>query len=103
MPKESPSKAKHWGELIEKWRASGLSQKQWCKEQGIALSTFHYWLHKPASKKSTPASFIELAAETAYPGSSGIELRLGPAKINLEVDFDADTLQRLVKALGSLV
>jgi 5-bromo-4-chloroindolyl phosphate hydrolysis protein len=26
------------------WRESGKSQKAWCKEEGISLSKFKYWI-----------------------------------------------------------
>lgn len=40
--------------LIEVWRASGKSQREFCEEKDIAYSKFHYWLkrykvHKPGA------------------------------------------------------
>jgi hypothetical protein len=48
--------------LVEKYLSSGMKQKQFCQQESITYSTFHWWLHeyrhrddknvsKPSSKK----------------------------------------------------
>ena len=32
--------------LIESWQQSGIDQKSFCKAQGIAYGTFHYWFKR---------------------------------------------------------
>ena len=32
----------HWLELITQCRFSGLTDRQWCIENGISISTFYY-------------------------------------------------------------
>ena len=47
------SKDEHWLELITQCRSSGLTNRQWCIENGIPVSTFYYHvraLHKKACK-----------------------------------------------------
>lgn len=29
--------------LIESWHQSGITQQEFCKNQGVAYSKFHYW------------------------------------------------------------
>lgn len=51
---------------IEMWKESGLSQKQYCKQENLAHSTFQYWHekykgnnpNKRRSKLSASNSFI---------------------------------------------
>ena len=31
-----------WSRQVEECRSSGLSVRAWCKQNGIAVSTFHY-------------------------------------------------------------
>jgi hypothetical protein len=45
-----------WRELIENWKASGLTQKAFCAQQSIAYSGFHYWFKKFREDKSLPTS-----------------------------------------------
>jgi hypothetical protein len=33
------SKSQHWQAIIEQWKASGLTQKQYCAEQKIKVAT----------------------------------------------------------------
>lgn len=35
-----------WQNLIEDFKASGKSQRVWCREQGIKRSTLRYWLRR---------------------------------------------------------
>ena len=36
-------KEKYWQEIIERQKESGKSQTQFCKDEGLADSTFCYW------------------------------------------------------------
>lgn len=33
-------------QAVEKFKASGKSQRKWCAEQGIKRSTLRYWLER---------------------------------------------------------
>ena len=35
-----------WLEVIHRCRDSGLSNQQWCEENGISLKSYYYWLAK---------------------------------------------------------
>ncbi len=39
--------------LIKKWQDSGLSKKEFCKQQDIATQTFHYWSKKYKQAQSS--------------------------------------------------
>jgi hypothetical protein len=43
-------------QLIREYRASKLSQKAFCKEKNIPLSTLQYHLQKSRSKAQTPSN-----------------------------------------------
>ncbi len=51
MQRRSPQ---GWRELIEKWQASNFTQKEFCSQQSIAYSGFHYWFKKFREEKSLP-------------------------------------------------
>ena len=51
----------HWPELIAQCRFRGLTDRQWCIENGISVSTFHYRvraLRKKACKVSESTDTI---------------------------------------------
>jgi transcriptional regulator with XRE-family HTH domain len=48
-------------EMIDSWKKSGLSQKEFCKRAGIGYHIFHYWLKKYKSGSKTGTSgFVSL-------------------------------------------
>jgi len=79
---------------VERWRQSGLSQKEFCKELGMKVGTFAYWvsLSKESEKKKgftplvPPAGSVE-AVEISYP--NGVRIKV-PA-LNLK------TISQLVR------
>ncbi|MDA8246765.1 hypothetical protein [Acidithiobacillus sp.] len=36
-------KIAYWRQQVERFRASGLSVKNYCAQEGIAVATLHYW------------------------------------------------------------
>ncbi len=45
-----------WRGLIEKWQVSELTQKDFCNQESIAYSGFHYWFKKFREEKALPPS-----------------------------------------------
>jgi len=37
------SKHELWAQRIADWQASGLSQRAFCQQQGLAITTFQSW------------------------------------------------------------
>ncbi len=107
--KNKISKQKHWGNHISCWRKSGLTQRQYCLKQSIALSTFTYWIRKSAkdSAKPNPPRFYPLTvkptstAPDQQKSHAGIRLSLCNEKfiVDLEKDFSETTLKRLIVML----
>lgn len=78
--------------LIDGWSISGLTQKQYCKEVGINLSTFAYWVNKKKATLSETSGFVKV--DTSSPISLAV-IEIGyPNGVKL-------TLQRLDLALVS--
>ena len=43
-----------WRSLIESWKNSNLTQKEFCAQQSIAYSAFHYWFKKFRAEQELP-------------------------------------------------
>ena len=87
-------------EVIERYQASGLTQKAFCQSEALALSTFQYWLaryrkhHRSAQQQDSRHLFVELKAEAPHIASdnngvvisypNGVEVRLA-ATVELAV------------------
>ena len=100
MSRSCNSKAELWKQKIESWKASGLSQKKWCEENTVSLSTLRYWLDRVVPRQEVIPQFTEVVDQIADNHSTGLQIRIGAASIEVAMDFDEKTLQRLVKALG---
>jgi transposase-like protein len=84
--------------LLARFRRSGLSQKRFCQENDLPLSTLQYWLSQERLQ-SPPleASFVQLPAPVAtacLPGAhelpmGAVQIRL-PSQIELQVAAGAD-------------
>ena len=81
-----------WQKKVEEYRQSKMSKSAWCKEQGIAPSTFHYHIDKFSAKKAV--KFVELK-----PSFTGLRLRIGSVLLELDSDFDKATLKRFLSVL----
>lgn len=52
--------------LVEKWRESGLSRKDFAKQHGIPRTSFNYWCKKQSKevvKVGVQPTFIELTSK----------------------------------------
>jgi hypothetical protein len=62
-----------WAEIFRRFKSSGLSQREFCRREGLALSTFQRrWEPRRASAR---AAFVDLLPSPA-PASSSWELEL---------------------------
>jgi hypothetical protein len=64
-----------WRALVERQKASGLSQIEFCQQEGIARSTFEVWRRRIASR-SVAGQFVELAMPGEGGGEWEVELTL---------------------------
>ena len=118
---EHGSRDEHWADVASAWRASGLSQKEFCLRRGISGRALNNWLYKspyrervarilaarsPEDRVTRTPRFLPeavLGAATAInsqAAAAAIEIVLpnGP-RIAVTPGFDAETLRRVVTAL----
>jgi hypothetical protein len=65
-------KRRQWEERFERYRASGLTVRQFCANEPVSVNTFYYW-SKRMGRRSTTARSTE--REGASGGSRDSELR----------------------------
>jgi lambda repressor-like predicted transcriptional regulator len=118
---EHGSRDEQWADVITHWRASGLSQKEFCRRREISDRTLNNWLYKSpyrervarilAARSQTkldaeaprflPVAVLSASTDTdSHPDWATIEvvLKSGP-RIAVRPGFDAETLRRVVAAL----
>ena len=95
-----------WTATCEEFRRSEESQRDFCKERGLALSTLQYWLRKtrPEPEETKPAALVEVATVSGSM-SAGKTLRIrGPREVTIELDLPVshDDLRLVLEAVAAL-
>jgi hypothetical protein len=68
------NKQTYWQTHLDAWRQSGLSQAGYCKQHGLSLSSFGYWLHRRTESTPPPAALPILVAKPSL--ETQVEVRL---------------------------
>ena len=108
-----------WREHLQAWQASGLSQAEYSRQEGLCASLFSQWKSRLGSrardavvdKPSMPEglSLLEVAVTDAPPTApppgagaddAGIRIELAGGTVYLARDFDPQALGRVVEVLG---
>ena len=76
--------AAQWGEIIARYRQSGLGSRDFCEAEGLVPRTFEKWERRLRRKETNKGKFVEIssspnahdpwAVEVAFP--SGVRLRV---------------------------
>ena len=118
------AKETFWREQLERQAASGLSIAAWCRQNQVAITSFHYWRRtlarrvqpnaapQPESAILNPAAFVPVLVETALQaplpktdlvihdaGMLEILFPQSSARVRVAPGFDAPTLSRLLDVL----
>jgi hypothetical protein len=98
------NKPKLWAARIDEWKRSGLTQRQYCEENHLALATFSWWrkrLKQDGSRSSE--AFVEIPIERAvstrvgYGGS--LTIGLGHYTITVNGSVDQSQLEGVLNVL----
>lgn len=104
------SKSAFWKQHLENFISSPLNQKQYCKSNGLALSTFGYWKRKlKADHQQNPVTFYPLTVQPqitkhrcSRPAGLSIRFHQDELQVELTEDFSATTLKKLLTTLRQL-
>ena len=87
--------------MLNRWRSSGISQRQWCEKQGISMSTFKYWFvkWKEINYPASHARFLEIEPD------SPLSVEMGKVSLHfpngVRVDFtgtvESEQIMSLIK------
>lgn len=111
-----------WPEWIERWRGSGVSQREFCRRHGLSLATFNRRVKAmlgrsgPGGATSAPGvepgGWLEVHLSSSGPPrgveseellGSGFEVVLeSRRRVRLGPEFDAEGLRRLLAVLETL-
>ena len=55
-----------WREMVVAWTASGLGTRRFCRERGLAVSTFGLWRKKLSGEARAEVRPLELTPDAAF-------------------------------------
>ncbi len=94
-------KAKEWAERIAAQQRSGISVKQFCKEQGLTEYSFYSWRKRLRGKQAVRFALVEREAiRRDATGEAVLELVFATGeRLRIGTGADATTLRTVVETL----
>ena len=89
-----------WQMQIAKWKKSGITQSEFCRQNGLQRSAFGYWRQKLSrAPVQTSDDLVEISTK-AVSRSGRLEIIIDHSiSIIVENDFDPGLLSKVVGAL----
>ena len=101
MIEEKVSKADEWTEHIDTQRRSGVSVKQFCKEQGLTVCSFYAWRKRLRKKEPVRFALVDRGAanqESERDVSLELVFTTGE-RLRIGTGVDTPTLRTVLEAL----
>ena len=76
--------AAQWGEIIARYRQSGMGSRQFCEEEGLTLRTFEKWYGRIRRSETSKGKFVEVQAPLGGGGPWAVEVEF-PTGVRLRV------------------
>jgi hypothetical protein len=86
-----------WVQLIGAFEASGKTGAAYCRDRGLPVWQFRYWLKALRQAEVAPTGFVELSADVRDPG---VWVACGRWRVHVGDGFDAGVLRRVAEALA---
>lgn len=105
-----PKNQSYWQKHIKSWKASGLSQRGYCRKNGITVSAFYYWHRKLQEQEKVekpqfyPLTLPNVPEACGRDTDSGLRLFLHERKycIDIEKEFSAASLKKIITTLEEM-
>ena len=92
-----------WAQIISQCRASGLSNREFCRQNGIPEKTFYYRLKKLREKAAeNEITLCRLETESSPCAGCDVRLKYHGADIEVSKNTDSDALKLALRALSEL-
>lgn len=101
-------KATYWQNHLNQWQSSGLTQKDYCREQHLSHRQFLYWRSREKllqQQQAMPVCAVPVSVVSHHRvvesdfSKDQIELCIGLAKLRLPLDTQPAYIATLVSAL----
>ncbi len=104
-PKETGERRRYWQAQLKAYKESGLSQKEFCKQNKLCLSTLGNWKRRLRRDQTKEVPFVEIkpATSEAAGGSSVMELVIGEGIIlRIGEEINPEKLAQIIKSVRAV-
>lgn len=77
-------RVRNWAILIQKCSRSGLSNREFCRQRGIAENTYYYWLRKLRSQMTEAVAPKLVQLKPDFQAEDFLQIRYRGAELKLE-------------------
>ena len=94
-------KREQWQAVVERWQASGLMTKEFCREAGVNYWTFSEWRRKlePQRRRSGFVEVVGNEVMSRIAAGAKIRLRIGRVTVEVETPVDEAGLEAVLRAV----
>lgn len=93
-----------WTQIIQQCQSSGLTNKEFCEQNGISEKTYYYWLKKirtALAEKETP-HLVRLDDMSTDEPDEMIHIRFRSANLTLPADTNVEAIAAVLRSLQQL-
>lgn len=93
-------RAQNWALLIQECNASGLTNKEFCRQRGVSEKSYYYWLRKLRSQVVASAPQI-VPLDSVERAEDILEIRYRGATLQLPGNIDIEAVAALLRSIQS--
>ena len=95
-------RAQQWAMVVQECAASGLSNREFCRQRGIAEKSFYYWQRKLRTRIAESASPQLVPLEPPALPEEQLCIQYRGAELKLPDRVDMDAVAAILRSLQSL-
>lgn len=95
-------RAQQWAAVVQECAVSGLSNREFCRQRGIAEKRFYYWQRKLRQQIVESASPQLVPLELPAVSEEQLCIQYRGAELKLPVGVDMDAVTAILRSLQSL-
>ncbi len=105
LAKRTEYRLQQWADVIRACRESGMSNKEFCRQNGISEKTYYYWLRRlrqAACENAQPKLVCLETAKEQEQENCAILLRYKDAELEIHAGTGRETIAMVLQALESI-
>lgn len=95
-------RAQNWAMVIQECSSSGLSNREFCRQRGIAEKSFYYWQRKLRTQIVESASPQLVPLEPPAAPGEQLCIRYRGAELKLPAGVDMDAVAAILRSIQTL-